>query len=387
MTAINPEDTKGDGSNVPLIPGDVCIVADASTRKVSCYVATDTGNSEVGDWSVVPSLNPGVWVWEYLAISDTLLSRTIPDVPSSIIVELMNGAPDGWVQRGGTLDAMAVFHATTTVNTPKAAFFDNLNEIVQFVHNTTTGTVFHYMNSEALTLKTAERAPASKVILEIAGTFPVVGDKVYMMVSDTGSAGNAFYCKGLSDYAEAWTQKASLNENRQFHAMVAAPIFNKIYAIGGENGGTILSCEEYDIATNTWTYKASLPPGVASKFMGACQYGNQIFVIDSQGILYSYDIFGNAWSTIESSPAPYSTYSVISTSFENKMIMVGGYGKNRSILVLDLNDMEYTEYKSPIACSISSCSAVAVAVNRVLVQTKTAVFELILPGRKFVINS
>src|SRR3972149_6681250 len=108
----------------------------------------------------------------------------------------------------------------------------------------------------------------------------------------------------------SWVSKAPMHQARS--GLGAAVVDGKIYAIGGltrsgsqstYSGGVVGTNEEYDPATNTWTYKTSMPHPRDYFAIGA--YQKKIYCIGS-GINEVYDPATDMWET--KTPMPTSRY-------------------------------------------------------------------------------
>jgi N-acetylneuraminic acid mutarotase len=86
---------------------------------------------------------------------------------------------------------------------------------------------------------------------------------------------------GNSAVEDFWTQKASMHQARG--ALGIATVNGKIYAIGGSTSTRypldvfVGTNEEYDVATNTWTIKVSMPTPRA--YFAIAAYQNKIYCI------------------------------------------------------------------------------------------------------------
>ncbi|MBM3313187.1 T9SS type A sorting domain-containing protein, partial [candidate division WOR-3 bacterium] len=101
---------------------------------------------------------------------------------------------------------------------------------------------------------------------------------------------------------------------------------NKIYVFGGYNlasGHIGPYVQIYDVATNTWTYNATLP--MSSYGTAASQLGNRMYVLfgsPGAGAFYEYDPATNAWT----SRAPLSGHSSHGELAEKNGFMYGAGG-------------------------------------------------------------
>ena len=142
--------------------------------------------------------------------------------------------------------------------------------------------------------------------------------------------------------ADTWIQRSSMHEARS--CLGVATVNGKIYAIGGstESGfipnahgsqvydiksNDVGTNEEYDPATNTWTYKASMPtPRLA---FGIAVYNNKIYCIGGQsnhtytGANEVYDPATNIWET--KTPMPTARSWVAANVVNGKIYVMSGY--------------------------------------------------------------
>jgi N-acetylneuraminic acid mutarotase len=101
--------------------------------------------------------------------------------------------------------------------------------------------------------------------------------------------------------SNTWATKRNLRAAR--HSMVAGAINNVIYVVGGRNaaGNSTPTLQAYDLATNIWSARRSLP---AARWWahGASTLNGQLYVAGGYGstggpskTLYVYDPAANAW--------------------------------------------------------------------------------------------
>jgi len=128
-----------------------------------------------------------------------------------------------------------------------------------------------------------------------------------------------------SDGDGAWATKANMPTVRESPA--AAAVNNKIYAIGGRNGSSILKTnEEYDPATNTWATKADMP--TARWDLAAAAVNNKIYAIgggDGTYVLKTNEEYGpatNTWAT--KADMPTDRGRLAAAVVNNKIYAIGG---------------------------------------------------------------
>jgi uncharacterized protein (TIGR03437 family) len=129
----------------------------------------------------------------------------------------------------------------------------------------------------------------------------------------------------------SWSTGTPMPTSRE--TLLTAVIGQKIYALGGRAGSTILNVNEvYDTTTNTWTTAA---PMLTARWDGATAVVNNILYAIGGGtnssstsnIVEAYDPTSNTWSTKAAMPISVnSIYAVV----ENGIIyVVGGYNGAR----------------------------------------------------------
>jgi N-acetylneuraminic acid mutarotase len=175
-----------------------------------------------------------------------------------------------------------------------------------------------------------------------------VGDKIYVLGGATVLPGatavhpaQPHYSVGaVEEYdiaTNSWRSRASLPTPRN-HA-VGAAVNGKIYVIGGRVGGAFVSSgssnvgvvEEYDPAADRWgAPKARMPS--ARSAMAAGVYQGRIYVTGGEGqdyrsmftwrALEAYDPASNTWSTLPSMPV--SRHGLAGATVANRLHMVSG---------------------------------------------------------------
>jgi N-acetylneuraminic acid mutarotase len=153
-----------------------------------------------------------------------------------------------------------------------------------------------------------------------------------------------------------WVTKASMHVARS--GMGVAVVNGKIYAIGGnaENGVTDVN-EEYDPATDIWTFKKPMPTPM--EYFAIAAYQNKVYCIGS-GVNEVYDPATDTWES--KTPMPTPRNGLQANVVNGKIYLVGGYvtdsssSTGYSILVLNevydpANDSWTTKAEVPTAVS------------------------------------
>jgi len=174
---------------------------------------------------------------------------------------------------------------------------------------------------------------------------------------------------------DSWTSKAPLQVARS--GLGVAVVNGKIYAIGGSTatgtpqhttGGVVGTNEEYDPATDTWTFKASMPTPRAG--FATAVYQNKIYCIGGSGYTGVNEVYDPATDTWETkTPMPTARTGLHANVASGKVYLIGGYVlDNNSSLgfsVSDLNDVYdpatdswTTKASMPTAASIYASAVV-----------------------------
>jgi N-acetylneuraminic acid mutarotase len=150
-----------------------------------------------------------------------------------------------------------------------------------------------------------------------------------MGISGTPTGGVVGTNEEYDPATNAWTFKAPMLTPRTGFAAVSYE--GKIYCIGGATsssiytGATLTAVNEvYDTETDTWQTKASMPK--ATWKVPANAINGVIYVIDWDGKVYAYDIVADSWSTKSTAPSPSAAGfdGHVSAVFNGKIDIIGG---------------------------------------------------------------
>ena len=132
-----------------------------------------------------------------------------------------------------------------------------------------------------------------------------------------------------------------------------AVVNNKIYAIGGDTdaGPTLSTNEEYDPATDTWTFKAPMPTSRMS--FGIAVYENKIYCIGGYGGVRANEAYDPATDTWESkAPLPTASGPSTASTLYGKIYVIGS-GSNATVQVYDPSADSWTT-KAPMPAAPGS---------------------------------
>jgi len=140
------------------------------------------------------------------------------------------------------------------------------------------------------------------------------------------------------DVEDSWVSKTPMNEARW--GLSVAVVNDRIYAIGGSTqkgappytGGIVGINEEYDPATDTWSFKAPMP--TPRYPFNLVIYQNKIYCIGGSitnggpktGVNEVYDPLTGKWETKDSMPTPRGSFAT--AVYQNKIYCMGGSTEN-----------------------------------------------------------
>lgn len=138
----------------------------------------------------------------------------------------------------------------------------------------------------------------------------------------------------LAVASNSWVSRADMPSTQRYN-LATAVVTNGagqsiLYAIGGSTStqGSLSSVQAYNVATNSWSWKAPLPQPLYST-NGAGVIGNKIYI--SGGIasyknyrseLYMYDPASNAWT--RKRDMPINSYSGVTGVINNQLYVLTG---------------------------------------------------------------
>jgi N-acetylneuraminic acid mutarotase len=174
---------------------------------------------------------------------------------------------------------------------------------------------------------------------------------------------------------DSWTTKASMPTA----AVCKAALLNgKIYVVGGSNNYTHNPVYEYNPATDTWATKKPVPTPRDSFAIAACQ--NKIYVIGGTsgwsssgntiktGLNEVYDLATDTWETKTSMPT--KRYHLEANAVEGKIYVIGGRtgGMYTTVALNEVYDPETDTWttKEPIPYPVVSYAS-AVVDNKIYI--------------------
>jgi len=151
----------------------------------------------------------------------------------------------------------------------------------------------------------------------------IVAGKTYAVV---GSNGTQFVSTNeeYDPATDTWTFKASMPTPRCSFGI--AVYQDKIYCIGGElnNGSGTRVNEVYDPATDTWETKAPMPR--TNWALTANVVDGKIYLIGGvSSANFAYDPLTDSWTTKASIPNPEGSYGCASVVVDDKIYLIGAF--------------------------------------------------------------
>ena len=205
----------------------------------------------------------------------------------------------------------------------------------------------------------------------------------WMPGAATGSDGRIYVAGSPSSYnilqiynpqTNTWTTGASMPTARIQFSLVAAPN-GLLYAIGGMGVCCTYyatnAVEAYNITSNTWTTRASLPrpvneygatlgpDGLIYVFGGSNNYYN--YYAPYYGTVYSYNPPTDTWyNNTQTLPTPRKELSAATSTYNHKMYVLGG--SNALYTYLTTNEEATLQLGNPTTTSVT-CTPATVLVN------------------------
>ncbi|HYG09729.1 MAG TPA: kelch repeat-containing protein [Pyrinomonadaceae bacterium] len=148
-------------------------------------------------------------------------------------------------------------------------------------------------------------------------------NKLYALGGRNGG-GNLNTLEVFNPSTNSWTTAAPLPTARQ--GLAAVTLDNKIYAVGGSNGVSLNTVEVYDPATNTWS--TGTPMLTARAYLAAAVLGNKIYAVggsNADGDLNTVEVFdpvANAWSPV--APTAIARNGTAVVVLNNNLYAIGG---------------------------------------------------------------
>lgn len=147
----------------------------------------------------------------------------------------------------------------------------------------------------------------------------------FMILGSTPRPPAGYNATGIAVPANAWTAKAAMPTAR--FGLAVANVNNKLYAVGGNDGGYSAMNEEYDPASNTWVSKAAMP--TARYLLAAATVNGKLYAVGGyNGGPYldtneEYDPASDNWSTKKAMPTGRDALAAITVN--DKLYALGGF--------------------------------------------------------------
>lgn len=145
---------------------------------------------------------------------------------------------------------------------------------------------------------------------------------------------------------DSWTYKESMPTPRILFATTVYQ--NKIYCIGGKTSSGVTGVNEvYDPATDTWENKTSMP--TARKGLTANIVNGKIYLIGgypNRTLNEVYDPETDSWTTKTPAPTPltFGFDTTTSVVFNNKIYVIGGLSQDQNYSLNQIYDTETDEW-------------------------------------------
>jgi N-acetylneuraminic acid mutarotase len=208
------------------------------------------------------------------------------------------------------------------------------------VSNNTYATSITMADVEAYDIATGNwqvksRLPKSLYVfglVTVQGKIYVLGGSNKTMINGTRKDSTSNQLYEYTPESDTWTTKANMLKHRSWSDAVT--VNNKIYAIGGNNGIPLSgenTIEEYDIASDSWTQRATFTNG----FDGQCQavvMNGKIYTLSSdiistgaftKALIGEYDPATGTWVEKTQMLSPIMDFGKVVCN--NQLYMMGGH--------------------------------------------------------------
>ena len=167
----------------------------------------------------------------------------------------------------------------------------------------------------------------------VSAASAVLSNKIYVIGGINGGFSNGLNTVEVYDAPnDSWSTAANLPVTLSEAAAVASG--GKIYVFGGYQpniGNTLNSTYEYDPGTNTWTQKANMPG--SARAIGAARACNGKIYVIGNNVNYQYNPGTNTWVTKTAAP----------TSQQGRAVVIG-----RDQRIYLINDRSYNTSSDPV---------------------------------------
>jgi len=152
-----------------------------------------------------------------------------------------------------------------------------------------------------------------------AGSAEVWRDTIYYIGGSNNWSGSIVYPRIYKFDGNTWTYHDSIPDNDLWDVETIL-MGNDVYLISGWPYGSEL-LRKYNLVTQNWTYLANSPNtqtwGVAAEFLNGF-----IYLFDSDGYAWAYELASNSWATRASNTA-YGSWDLSSILYKNEIYIIG----------------------------------------------------------------
>ena len=179
------------------------------------------------------------------------------------------------------------------------------------------------------------KADAGSVVL--GNSIYVVGGNIQVNINNPTPVS---WVARYDEQSDTWSDFSTANLTYARSKLGVAVANGKIYAIGGLDTSTVLSCvEEYDPSSNTWTTKTPIP--AATMEMAIATYNGIIYIFGGWGstalsTVRAYNPATDTWSVEASMPT--ARFGCRAAVINGKIYVVGGFTQYESTNVLEVYD-------------------------------------------------
>jgi formylglycine-generating enzyme required for sulfatase activity/N-acetylneuraminic acid mutarotase len=254
------------------------------------------------------------------------------------LVEEYDPASDTWTGRANMPTSRSAFGAATAPNGKIYAIGGWNNSYLSTVEE------YDPVNN---TWATRASMPTARYGLAVATGS---NGKIYAVGGVDVDGNNIATVEEYDPVNDTWISRASLATSRRDPG-IAATNYGKIYVMGGSrvgyDGDVLDENEEYDIATNTWTTRASMPTKRTCLGAAVGPDGKVYAIGGATSNVEAYNPSNNSWETIASMSTVRNCHGVARAQ-NGRIYAVGGWGSSG----YQVSNEELT-IEVPVAYSVS----------------------------------
>lgn len=153
-----------------------------------------------------------------------------------------------------------------------------------------------------------------------SGTAEVINDSIFFFGGANRWAGTIRYQTVYKFDGTSWSSHDSIPDNNVW-GMESVVVGDEIYLFAGwPSGGRFV--RKYDVINKTWDY-LNQSPNTAPYGVGVEYLNNHIYMFNTTGAVYEYDLANDTWQTKTPNSTP--AHSISSVAYQDEVYILGVY--------------------------------------------------------------